>query len=88
MLWELRTAVSMRWFDERMKMDDEVDEINKSMYGKVFEKIRENSDDVETLILYLSASRHLERIADYATNIAEDVIYMIDGAIVRHQPQA
>lgn len=73
---------------EVSRMDDEVDAINKSMYGKVFEKIRANPNDVETLILYLSASRHLERIADYATNIAEDVIYMIDGSIVRHQPQA
>jgi phosphate transport system protein len=39
---------------------------------------------VEALLSYLSAGRHLERIADYATNIAEDVTYMIEGSIVRH----
>ena len=32
-----------------------------------------------------SAARHIERIADLATNIAEDVIYIIEGEVVRHQ---
>ena len=68
-------------------LDDEVDSINREMYGRVFEGIRKTPEDVEAYIQYLSASRHLERIADYATNIAEDVIYMIEGDIVRHRPE-
>jgi phosphate transport system protein len=67
--------------------DDAVDAINKSMYKLVYDGIRKNPESVESFIHYLSISRHLERVADYATNICEDVIYMIEGKIVRHQPE-
>lgn len=67
--------------------DDEVDELNRQMYAHVEESIRRNPAQVEGLIHLLSVSRHLERIADYATNIAEDIVYMIEGEIVRHKPE-
>jgi phosphate transport system protein len=67
--------------------DDEVDAINREMYLQVQEGIRKNIDRMECLIHLLQASRHLERIADHATNIAEDVIYMINGEIVRHHAE-
>ena len=67
--------------------DDTVDAINRQMYETVYQRIREQPQHVEALIHYLTISRHLERIADYATNIAEDVIYMIEGTIVRHHPE-
>ncbi|CAI2717135.1 phosphate signaling complex protein PhoU [Nitrospina watsonii] len=67
--------------------DDEIDAMNREVYQRVYEKIRQNPDQVEILINYISISRHLERIADYATNIAEDVIYLVEGRIVRHQPE-
>jgi len=69
------------------KDDDEVDAINREMYGQVQDGIRANIEDIECLINYLGASRHLERIADLATNIAEDVIYMVDGEIIRHKTE-
>jgi phosphate transport system protein len=47
-----------------------------------------NPANVETMIRFLSISRNVERIADYTTNIAEDVIYMINGAIVRHTQES
>jgi phosphate transport system protein len=65
--------------------DDEVDALNRNMYLKVQEGIRKYPQHLESLIHILSVSRHLERIADHATNIAEDVIYMIAGEIVRHK---
>lgn len=68
-------------------MDDEVDAINREMYNQVQEGIRQHPEKMNSLIHLLSTSRHLERIADCATNIAEDVIYMIAGEIVRHKAE-
>jgi phosphate transport system protein len=67
--------------------DDIVDGMNRQMYLKVQEAILKNPEQISSLIHLLSASRHLERIADHATNIAEDVIYMIEGQIVRHKAE-
>lgn len=72
---------------EVIASDDVVDAMNRDMYGQVKDAIRVSADDVDTLIHYLGVARHLERVADYAVNIAEDVIYMIDGRIVRHRAQ-
>ncbi len=65
--------------------DDEVDELNREMYNLVYTSIKSKPENVQAFINYLSVSRHLERIADYSTNIAEDVIYMVQGDIVRHK---
>jgi phosphate transport system protein len=65
-------------------LDDEVDEINKEAYNLIKEAIGKSSNHVSYLINLLLISRHLERLADHATNIAEEVIYMIEGEIVRH----
>jgi phosphate transport system protein len=67
--------------------DDEIDALNRQMFILVQDAIHTNPEDTETLIHLLSASRHLERIADHTTNIAEDVIYMIEGQIVRHKAE-
>jgi phosphate transport system protein len=64
--------------------DDAVDAINRQMYRKIEENILKYPEQIDAYIHLLSSSRHLERIADHATNIAEDVIYMITGDIVRH----
>ena len=67
--------------------DDIVDQMNRQMYLKVQEVILEKPEQISALIHLLSASRHIERIADHTTNIAEDVIYMIEGQIVRHKTE-
>lgn len=68
-----------------IKSDDEVDDINRQMYFQIQDAIRQDTTQLESLIHYLGVSRHLERIADHTTNIAEDVIYMTEGEIVRHR---
>jgi phosphate transport system protein len=67
-----------------LTMDDRVDEIKNEAYRRIKTAIRENPDHVEYLINLLLISRHLERMADHATNIAEEVVYMVEGEIVRH----
>jgi phosphate transport system protein len=69
------------------EQDDEVDAINRQVYQAVYDQIKKDPEKTEALIHYLSISRHFERAADYATNIAEDVIYMVDGEIIRHKPE-
>jgi len=65
--------------------DDEIDDRHEQSFHMVQEQLRKNPEMADYLISLLSVSRNLERIADHATNIAEDVIYMIEGEIVRHQ---
>jgi len=70
-----------------LALDDKVDDMNREMFVEIQKEIRKDSSQLESLIHLLSASRHLERVADHATNIAEDVIYMIEGEIVRHNAE-
>jgi phosphate transport system protein len=65
--------------------DDEIDAIHKNMYTRVQEAITRDPKHMAAMLQYLGVSRYLERMADHTTNIAEDVIYMADGDIVRHR---
>ncbi len=70
---------------EVMNSDDEIDSMHREIYKMAKEAIGKNIDGFDWLVHLLIAARQLERLADLATNIAEDVIYMIEGKIVRHQ---
>jgi phosphate transport system protein len=67
------------------KQDDEIDAANRETYNLLKEQIRQDPDHLTAYIHLLSTSRQLERIADHTTNIAEDVVYMVEGDIVRHR---
>lgn len=67
--------------------DREVDEIHRAIFQLVKEAVKRDPRSFESLLQILHVSRFLERIADHATNIAEDLIYLIEGRIVRHTPE-
>ena len=66
-------------------MDDEVDQIQEEAYDRIKNAMTNNPDMTGFLINLFLVSRHLERLADHATNIAEEVIYLIEGEIIRHR---
>jgi len=65
-------------------LDDEVDEKKEQAYDSIKRAMRNDPGHIGYYINLLLISRHLERLADHSTNIAEEVIYMIEGDIVRH----
>ncbi len=65
--------------------DDEVDFMKSAMQTQFAQRVRFGHENIEPMIHLFLISRHLERIGDHATNIAEDVIYMITGQIHRHK---
>jgi phosphate transport system protein len=66
-------------------LDEEVDILHARNYELFKEQIRNDPESVDYLLHFLVVSRNLERIADLATNIAEDVIYLNEGEIIRHK---
>jgi len=66
------------------KADDQVDDLLKEIFRWAQQEIPDNVDAAPAVINILSIARKLERIADMATNIAEDVIFMTKGDVVRH----
>ena len=68
-----------------IECDAAVDKHNEEIIYELQELMCQDSALVEPALHCFSASRHIERIADLAENIAEDVIYLVDGDIVRHQ---
>jgi phosphate transport system protein len=70
------------------RLDDEVDRYNSEMIEEVIGIMESSPALIRPGLSLFSAVRHLERIADHATNIAEDVVYLVEGSIIRHQQVA
>jgi phosphate transport system protein len=67
--------------------DEEVDRMKHENRDTIEGLVRQNAALVRPLLRIMAVSRNLERIADCATNIAEDVIYIVEGKIVRHHEE-
>ncbi len=77
-----------RLAEKVLLMDDEVDEMNRAVYRTLTRCIQERPECSYPALNLLIIARNLERVGDHATNIAEDVIFWIRGADVRHHQQA
>ncbi len=69
---------------EVCRRDEEVDEYNRRIIDELLDTMRSHPHLVEAALHFFSVCRHVERIGDCATNIAEDVIYLVEGEIARH----
>lgn len=64
--------------------DDAVDDLKDGLYETLRDTIRSHPDQLDALLKLYGVARNLERLGDMATHVAEEVIYMVEGGIVRH----
>lgn len=74
-----------RLADEVLAMDDQVDEMNRLVQADLVDLMQRRPEVSAQALNAIIVSRNLERSADHATNIAEDVIFWVRGSDVRHQ---
>jgi len=70
---------------EVIASDDNVNRLQRHMFKDLEDLMRRDPDSVGRAVQTLSVARHLERIADLATNIAEDIVFMVEGDVIRHR---
>ncbi len=67
-----------------LEQDDTIDDMNKSMTRQVIELMKSDQKSIETGLDLIRVSRNFERVADLATNIAEEVIFIAQARVVKH----
>ena len=68
-----------------IETDKILDNLNKENHDMLIEIMKKNSDDIQTAVALLVISRMLERLGDHATNIAEDVYFIVEARMVKHK---
>ena len=66
--------------------DGRIDDLNRAVFQQMILVAKDHSDQLERAIAYTSIARYLERVADHAVNIAEMVVFLIEGKVIRHAP--
>ncbi len=69
---------------EVCKQDSNVDSLNDQLFREILTYMMQNPKNIEIGLEFILVGRNLERIADHATNIAEDVIYLVEGKTIKH----
>ena len=70
-----------------LKLDDQVDDMNRMMRLEVIKLMKEGKQTIEAGMEFIRLSRNLERVADLATNIAEEVIFVVQARVVKHHAE-
>jgi phosphate transport system protein len=66
--------------------DEKLDELNRHTSRQLIQRMAENPDQLRGYLNLMFIARHLERVGDHATNIAEDAVYAAAAEDIRHQP--
>jgi phosphate transport system protein len=67
------------------RRDDEVDHLNDQVYHELLVYMTQDAKTITRAVDLILIGRHLERVADHATNIAEDVYYLVHGTTIKHR---
>ena len=67
-----------------LRADDVIDNYDREMFNSMIKKMKETPENVDPASHMMILSRHLERLADHATNIAEDVVFLVNAKIIKH----
>jgi phosphate transport system protein len=67
-----------------LESDDQIDEFDRHTFHTMVQRMKESSGLIDAAAHVLILSRHVERLADHATNIAEDVIFLVNAKIIKH----
>jgi phosphate transport system protein len=69
------------------RMESDVDHYTVEVIGDLTSEMQNSAEHLEASLCYFSCTRYLQRIAAHAINIAEDVVYLVEGEVVRHRPE-
>ena len=68
-----------------LKTDDLLDKLNRENHKILIDIMKEKKEDIEQAVALLVTSRQMERMGDHATNIAEDVYFIVEAQLIKHK---
>lgn len=72
---------------EILAADDRIDNLDAKNFNEMIQKMKESPENIVPAAHFMILSRHIERLADHATNIAEDVIFLVNAKIIKHHAE-